>query len=165
LKSFTSACSKMARKPENTFINSVHKHFGHARPYTEKMNNPYRGGTADTWYSGTKADLWVEYKYIARIPQRAGVLPDCSPLQLQWLKGRSSEGRNVAVIVGCPTGGVVYLNGAWEYEVSGADFSALVVPRPTIAGWITYRTVKRAQCPSFEVFTQHNRSLGRSLAF
>lgn len=57
----------MSKKPETTFIASVHKHLP-KELHREKMNNPYSSGTPDVYYSGMKADLWIEYKFIPRIP-------------------------------------------------------------------------------------------------
>lgn len=105
------------------------------------MNNPYRGGTADWWYSGDRADLWVEYKYIDRIPVRASVLPDLSELQKDWLAGRVRENRNVAVIVGCPEGGVIYLNGEWLVELSPNVFRERICSQNQLARWIMAQTI------------------------
>ena len=59
----------MSAKPENTFIGSVHKKFGVKKPYFEKMYNPLRSGTPDVYYSGDAGQLWIEYKFIPRIPR------------------------------------------------------------------------------------------------
>lgn len=68
------------------------------------MHNAYRGGTPDVWYSGKNGDLWVEYKWAPKVPKSGIIVPDLSPLQLKWLKGRFEEKRNVVVIVGYPDG-------------------------------------------------------------
>ena len=53
----------MSVKPETQFANSVNGKLPlRGVLHREKMNNPYRGGTADWWYSGRRADLWCEYK-------------------------------------------------------------------------------------------------------
>lgn len=124
----------MARKPENAFIASVHRHLP-ATLHWEKMHNPYRSGTADVWYSGQKADLWVEYKYIDKIPSRASKIEvDLSPLQLDWLTKRKEEGRNVAVILGCPNGGAVLHVSEWKSrQVKVADFKERLVSRKDLA--------------------------------
>lgn len=133
----------MSRKPENTFITGVHKYFpSKLVPHREKMANPYRGGTADCWYSGDKADLWLEYKFITRVPKSAGILPALSALQLDWLRGRYNESRNVAVIVGCPTGGVIYERLAWECEMSPLAFTTKIKTRSELAQWILGKIMK-----------------------
>ncbi len=66
------------------------------------MHNAYRGGTPDVWYSGKAADLWVEYKWVPKFGKL--VVPNLSPLQLDWLTKRKAEGRNVLVVVGSKAG-------------------------------------------------------------
>ena len=97
----------MSRKPESVLIGAVHREFkGDAgAPHYEKMHNPYRGGTADVWYSGMRGDLWVEFKWIPKLFDNVDVVvPDLSKLQLDWLISRKLEGRNVGVAVGYPSG-------------------------------------------------------------
>jgi hypothetical protein len=90
----------VSSKPENTFIGTVNdrlpikkrkastiarrKVSDESHIHYEKMNNPYRGGTADSWYSGLAGDLWVEFKYLPRVPKRGVVDP------LKLLKGGTS---------------------------------------------------------------------------
>ena len=121
-------------KPENRFIAGVHKHL--PRTYTEKMSNPWRAGTPDVWYSGEQGDLWVEYKFIERIPRSKDILPDLTPRQKRWLNQRHDEGRNVAVVLGTPTGGVIYRNKEWLKPMDQKALTELVVPRAEIARWI-----------------------------
>lgn len=138
----------MAVKPENTFRASVHKYLP-ADLHHEKMNNDYSSGTADDWYSGSLDDLWVEYKYLPRVPQRGTVhlckpnvkKPMLSRLQKEWLRGRSTEGRNVHVIVGCPLGGVILSCLEWENPIPAADFAARVLSRKELAHWIIRQTI------------------------
>jgi len=121
-------------KPENRFIQGINRHL--SRTYIEKMNNPYRSGTADVWYSGSRGDLWVEYKYIERIPRSAEILPDLTPRQRRWLNARSDEGRNVAVILGTSTGGVIYRNKEWSVPLSDEQLAARILPKDELARWI-----------------------------
>jgi len=104
--------------PETRFIASVHRHLPPvAKFHREKMANPYRGGTADSWYSGAVRDLWVEWKWV-ELPKRdttmiditSGKKPSLSVLQQDWIAGRRAEGRNVWIVVGSAKGGVVMTN-------------------------------------------------------
>ena len=114
------------------------------------MNNEYRGGTADWWYSGTKKDLWIEYKFLPRVPQRGTVWlckpdvkkPDLSRLQQDWLRGRHVEGRNVAVVIGCPSGGVVLRDLEWERAFSATEFVSRIQTRNQLADWIKQETTR-----------------------
>ena len=129
----------MAVKPENTFRTGVHKYLKGFGVHQEKMSNPYSSGTADDWYSGCIGDLWVEYKYIPRQPQRGSVKINklFSTLQLDWLRGRHREGRNVAVIIGCPSGGLILRDEDWELEsVTVEYFNSRVRSRADLAVWI-----------------------------
>jgi hypothetical protein len=124
----------VSTKPENTFIRSIHKKI--PRVYAEKMNNPWRAGTADVWYSGSRGDLWVEYKYIERIPRSKNILPDLTPRQKLWLNSRVDEGRNVAVVLGTPTGGVIYRNKEWMSPLTDTELARRIVSKDDISRWI-----------------------------
>lgn len=129
----------MSAKPENTFIGSVHKHLP-ASVYRMKNHNPYNSGIADCWYSGKAGDLWAEYKFLV-LPKRDdtvidlinGHKPAISVLQQQWLKDRHAEGRRVAVIVGCVTGGVYFDGMAWECVYTTAAFRSWIETREQLA--------------------------------
>ena len=128
----------MAVKPENTFRASVHRHLDKS-VHQEKMSNPYSSGTADDWYSGKGGDLWIEYKFIPRQPQRGSVKIASlfSTLQLNWLRDRHLEGRNVGVIIGCPSGGLILRDLDWELEsVTVEYFTTRLRPRRDLAEWI-----------------------------
>jgi hypothetical protein len=137
-----------SRKPETTFSNSINKRLPLGLHY-EKMNNPYRGGTADFWYSGDKSDMWVEYKWIPKIPKKVyslldGKSPPLSKLQQDWLSKRHDEGRHVAVILGLPEG-VILLDGvSWQNPI---DFTKLV-SREEAAKWIVKETVNECIKPA-----------------
>ena len=132
----------MAVKPENQFISGVHKYLTPHKPHREKMNNPYSSGTADVWYSGTKADLWIEYKFLPRTPQRGVVTPALSELQKKWLRERHAEGRNVKVVVGCPSGGVIMRGLEWENPMPVPTFLERIASRKELADWITRETMR-----------------------
>ena len=135
----------MASKPETSFSQSVHRHLPPLKElYREKMNNPYHGGTADWWYSGRRQDLWLEHKFLPRLPQKGNVWlcnpnvkqPILSRLQQDWLRGRHTEGRNVGVLVGCPLGGVILRDLTWENEIPVDLFRSLIISRQSIADWV-----------------------------
>jgi hypothetical protein len=132
-------------KPENRFIQAVNRHL--PRTFAEKMCNPYRSGTADVWYSGDRGDLWVEYKYIERIPRSAEILPDLTPRQRRWLNARSDEGRNVAVILGTPTGGVIYRNKEWSVPLTVEQLIERVRPKDELARWIYSQVGEQVNAP------------------
>ena len=144
-------------KPESRFITSVNAKIPKT-VHREKMHNVYRGGTFDVWYSGSKADLWIEYKWIPRIPARGRVVPDMSSLQLQWGKGRSAEGRGVLVVVGCPEGAVMLpFPSQWEAGVTAEEFRRALVTKSTLAAWIHSLTAGGDGCKWHENFEARRR--------
>lgn len=131
----------MSSGSETRFIASVQRHLPPPDEFhREKMANPYRGGTADSWYSGSEADLWIEWKFID-VPKRDGTIidliggkkPMISVLQQHWIRNRLLEGREVWTIVGCKEGGVIYKDCGWAAPLTAADFLARVETRPYIA--------------------------------
>lgn len=146
----------MSRKPETVFIESINRQLpikrlkmcakarethGFSIGY-EKMNNPYSSGTADSWYSGNGGDLWVEYKYVPKLPVRVSLKPFelLSELQKEWLRERLEEGRNVAVIVGCPEGGIVLREREWLKEFDPNSIAQHISTKKEIADWILQQT-------------------------
>ena len=143
----------MASKPETTFYTSVHKHLPPpSKLYRVKMSNPYVAGIPDYWYSGPKADLWIEWKFIV-LPKRddtvidlcGGKQPTISALQQDWIKERLDEGRNVWVIVGHKNGGRIcsaaYL---WQLLLSAAEFCKYSLSRADLAQTILRHTGTRS---------------------
>jgi len=97
-----------------------------------KNHNQYNGGIADVWYSASKDDLWIEYKFIVT-PKRDDTVIDLihgtaktdsaiSTLQQAWLKDRHAEGRNVGVIVGSKEGGVWFSGASWNCTYTAKEF-------------------------------------------
>lgn len=126
----------MATKPETTFYRSVHR-FLPSQVYQMKLHNPYLGGPPDHWYSGPKSDLWVEWKF-TQLPKRetTDLLADLSPLQARWLEQRYAEGRNVAVVLGCPLGGVIYTELSWGQPLTLGEYRVRLLKRNQLARWI-----------------------------
>lgn len=129
----------MPTKPENNFIRLVHSKFGDTKPYFEKMYNPLRSGTPDVYYSGDKDCMWVEYKYMQKIPKSTAIVPKLTQRQKHWLCCRFNEGRKVAVVVGSPAGGVVLADLKWLTPVSSEDFMKTLKSPEQIAEWIKWQ--------------------------
>lgn len=110
--------------------------------HREKTHNPYRGGTADVWYSGFLDDLWAEYKWLAKLPKKAPVRLDreLSPLQQQWLTGRYKEGRNVVAILGTPEGAWVFEGMSWKEPLDPGIIRTCKLTKQTVADYIKKRT-------------------------
>lgn len=133
----------MAAKPENSFIGRIHKKLP-LSVYHMKNNNAYTAGVPDVWYSGDGGDLWVEYKYVDPLPVSVPVRPMklLSALQAEWLAKRYDQGRNVAVIIGCKTGGIVLRDKKWVDEIPVALFRSLIQSHAQLAEWVVGEVTK-----------------------
>jgi len=136
----------VSRKPETTFIGSVHKHLPMGLYHT-KMHNPYTSGIADVYYSGNVADIWVEYKFVVYIPKTKSFKVNLSELQAQWLRDRASEGRRVYVIQGTKLGGIIMQDLEWENTFTQAELTPRIVDRKTVAAWLSTQTTGHYAIP------------------
>lgn len=127
---------------EHSYIRAVHRHLPKSI-HVWKVNARFRKGVPDCWYSGHGADLWVEYKWLARTPVRHFTL-DLSALQRHWLEQRALEGRSVAVIQGTPQGGCVIVDHAWNLPVEVTQWET----HRSIAAWIEQRVSSTPALPA-----------------
>jgi hypothetical protein len=120
-------------KPENSWRLGCYKYLPPS-VYHEKMHNPYRGGTPDDWFSGSARDLWAEVKFVV-VPKRDStmIVPNLSPLQLDWLTNRRAQGRNCWVIVGCREGGAILRDPDNWGGLTTAHFRTLLATRKAVA--------------------------------
>lgn len=131
---------------EHSFIRSIHSKLP-TDVYAWKINDNYQGGVADAYYSMRGGnDLWVEYKYLPKLPKRPTTLIQygLSALQLQWLRERLADGRRVMVIVGSPQGHLVMENGAWESAVPCSGFISQAIDTRGVVTYIL-ETLQRNQ--------------------
>mgnify|MGYP000035334240 FL=1 len=119
---------------ESAFTNTIHKKLP-TSVYRWKIQATMTGGIPDAYYSGDKADIWIEYKLLNKLPKRQSTLliPKLSGLQSKWLKDRYTEGRNVAVILGHLGGSYIFTNLEWE---AGITQDKLTLSRGDLAQWI-----------------------------
>lgn len=120
---------------ESGFTSTVHKKLP-ITVYKWKIQATMTGGIPDAYYSGDRADLWVEYKLLNKLPKKQSTLliPKLSALQSKWLRDRHNEGRNVAVILGHKEGSYIFTNLEWE---AGITQDKLTLSRKELAQWIT----------------------------
>jgi len=103
--------------------------------YKWKINCNFARGVPDLYVSGAKKDLWVELKYLQKLPKKAKVIPNLSRLQEKWLIRAKKQGRNVAVIVGSPEGGFLLLDPVeWQEGIIPSKYNALTTQE--LADWI-----------------------------
>ena len=84
--------------------------------YSWKISDRFTAGIPDSYYSGNKGDLWVEYKFEQKVPATAKRHARLSALQKTWLKERHLEGRNVAVVIGFSDGKAGILHGSRTHD-------------------------------------------------
>lgn len=134
----------MAAKPETNFSNALRKALSEQclEVYSMKNNNEYVAGVPDLWFSGPRADLWIEMKFVQKLPVKVPLRPYelLSSLQSKWLRDRYNEGRNVAVIIGCKRRsnleGIVLRDLAWEKDVYPQNFDALILSKSELVSFI-----------------------------
>jgi len=116
----------MASKPETRLIKRI-EDFLPKRVYSEKMANPYRGGTPDMYYEGDEDAIWIEYKFTPTIPIRQHTLK-LSDLQQKWLLRCEGNGRSCAVVLGWKTpanrfeGALILKPSMWVEPIPGTFF-------------------------------------------
>jgi len=119
---------------ESQFTQSINKQIKN-EVYVWKINCNFAKGVPDAYYSGDKADLWVEYKYLQSTPKRSKIIPNLSRLQQKWLTRAKKQGRNVAVVVGTPDGCYV-LKEENEWHNGVIPNSDNVLHKKEVARWI-----------------------------
>lgn len=131
----------MAVKPETQLIGNVHKALQAAdgQVYCEKTHNMYRGGIPDVYYDYPGYDLWVEYKYLERLPPQlslcGGNKPPVSQLQRRWIERAAHNGRQVLVVVGVGKGKAQrYLvirpfEAIWDYASARNELESRLIDR------------------------------------
>jgi hypothetical protein len=120
--------------------------------YHMKNHNSYLSGPADVWYSGNKGDIWVEYKFVAKLPRVVNLTDTkkkyaLSALQQEWLRARWLEGRAVYVILGMEDGGILFREREWETEHEREELLPYVQSRVALAIWIYNETTKGSYEP------------------
>lgn len=102
-------------KPESRFYRRVDSKLPPpSKLHRQKIGPATANGTADSWYSGNRADLWIEYKWCSRVTGNIDVYSLLSALQRHWIEARQNEGRNVAVVVGTPKGNQIFAGHTWR---------------------------------------------------
>lgn len=130
----------MSKQKENQFIESVHDYLLTKLPYHMKNHNEYVGGIADVWYSGAVSDMWIEYKYLEKLPPRKLTLK-LTALQKEWLKDRYYENRRVYVVLGTKAGAYLFCDVEWEKSFDSKIIAPRLKKRKELAKWIAEQTV------------------------
>lgn len=122
---------------EHGYIRSVHRYLP-ASTYHWKINDNYAGGVPDAFYCDQGQVLFVEYKYVPKLPKREKTIlsPKLSGNQELWLTQRYSQNVPVAVVLGTPIGSVMFVNCSWEQGISLAKLKEISLSSKGIANII-----------------------------
>lgn len=92
------------------------------RIYALKLNLRFIAGVPDCWLSGAHQDLWLELKYLQKIPPIVDPTKLLTVLQQDWIVCRHSEGRFVGVLIGSSAGHVYFPSLSWQVSVTRETF-------------------------------------------
>jgi len=100
----------------------------------------FNNGIPDCYYSGSGGDIWLEMKWLSKVPKRKSTALNInlSELQKKWLIGRHNEGRNVGVILGTSQGCLIMPGLDWQDEFT---IENLTSSRKDVAQWIETKVI------------------------
>ena len=93
---------------EHSFVKAVHRKLP-PEVYKWKIHDTYTGGVPDAMYAGPAGLLFVEYKYLKKLPKKptTPIRTGLSELQIIWLERMLLYNVLVVAIIGSPSGAVV----------------------------------------------------------
>jgi hypothetical protein len=125
---------------ESGHTQAINKKVRAAGVYPLKIQTMMNNGVPDCWYSGTKQAIWVEMKYLGKLPNKetTAIRPLLSELQKDWCNKRHTEGRLVFVIIGSDKGWLIQDNPLlWNSPIFK---SQLKLTRNEVVEWIIHKT-------------------------
>lgn len=123
---------------EHSFIKSVHRYLP-LDLFKWKIHDTFAGGVPDSFYAGPAGILFVEYKYVKKLPKRDSSIlkTSLSPQQIQWLNRMTDFNQRAAVVIGCEDTAIILENKIWESPLTKLYYVQRAVPRKAVAEWIT----------------------------
>ena len=126
------------KTPEGKFIRRV----GRLLPsdiYSEGMANPYRGGTPDRYYEGSRNCLWAEYKYNKTVPAHWRASDHITSLQKMWIARAQKNHTPVCVIAGFGSHAIVFvkpIQDYWDISYTREQVQEKMLPIDDVAAFI-----------------------------
>ena len=123
---------------EHSFVKSVHRKLP-VDLYKWKIHDSYTNGVPDAMYAGNKAILFIEYKYVPKLPSKKDTVVKLglSGLQIQWLNNFVDLGHNVAVVVGTEGKNVLIMEDkTWNTPPSKENFLKNAIKTPDLQDYI-----------------------------
>jgi hypothetical protein len=128
---------------EGRYILRIHQKLKRAMPslFFMKIKMLYVNGVPDCWYSGDVGDIWVEYKYLNATPTKKEfqLTHEVTALQKEFLTGRQSQGRQVALFIGSPDGTAIFE--AREWESKRYPTPSIWLKDSEVVEWLAKRTM------------------------
>lgn len=123
---------------EHGFIKSVHRYLP-SDVFVWKIHDTFAGGVPDAFYAGPAGILFVEYKYVKKLPSKdtTAIRTSLSVQQALWLDRMVNSKQHAALVIGCEQLAVALVNGQWNVPLLKDDYVKRAVSRKEIAGWIT----------------------------
>jgi len=130
----------MAKKPEATYRNSIHKKLP-TTIYKASVGGAYVAGVPDVYYEAKRKAIWIEWKYYQKLPPTIDLLDQkksvkVSVLQKRWLDRAWENNKNAYVICGSPQGGRVYTPMQLTLPIQREQFVEEALTRDEVAQWI-----------------------------
>tara|TARA_S200000501_G_scaffold100421_1_gene93880 strand:- start:595 stop:990 length:396 start_codon:yes stop_codon:yes gene_type:complete len=121
---------------EHSFIRSIHNKL-HPDVYKWKIHDTFTGGVPDVMYCGPKQILFVEYKYLKRLPKKDTTLirHSLTPQQNDWLC-RINKPSQAGLIIGCENQCII-LTCDFTRNISKLNFIEQNRTRSYVAEWIS----------------------------
>ena len=93
---------------EHSFIKSVHRRLP-PEIFKWKIHDTFTGGVPDVMYGGPSGILFVEYKYVPKLPVKDSTLikTTLAPNQIQWLNRMKDCNQKTAVIIGIEKNAII----------------------------------------------------------
>ncbi len=123
---------------EHGFIKSVHSHLP-STVYKWKIRDTYTGGIPDVFYAGPQCMMFIEYKYIKKLPVRSKTNIKCniSALQQEWLQRMYNQEHKVAVVLGVGREALIMQYPiVWKEPITKSYFQDNCVPFKQVSKWI-----------------------------
>ena len=111
---------------EHSFVKAVHRKLP-ADVYRWKIHDTYTGGVPDAMYAGPAGLLFVEYKYLKKLPKKPStpIKTGLSELQIAWLERMRLYNILVLTIIGSPPGAVI-LSRDFRGTLELSDFDSTI---------------------------------------
>lgn len=137
---------------EHSYVRSIHSIIKRDFPdlYVWKIHDTYAGGVPDAFYSGKYRYLFVEYKFLNKLPKRDTTLVDLTKPsvlsfnQQQWLHERHCHNISTAVIIGTQLGSVIMPDLTWQTPLAAQYFKNSRTTKD-VAHWVANFCINRTK--------------------